>query len=75
MLIVSVAINNNIIDKLYIHRMESFNNDPDYEYSYEILNWDGNKRIDNIIKCKYGDYKPLVRKCLSALEKSELPLS
>lgn len=72
MLVIDVSINRiAFIDHIFIHRLESLNEDPDYEYEYEIMDPEqpDKRLVPETVKCKYGDYKELLFKVLEILIK------
>lgn len=73
MLIVDVNINGYKIDRVLIHRLEPLHGNPDRLYEYEIMNphKPDERLIEKTVKCKYGDYKPLLIEVLKLLVKHE----
>jgi len=73
MLIIDVSINFHKIDKILIHRLEPLHGNPDRLYEYEIMNPQkpDERLIEQTVKCKYGDYKPLLIEVLKLLTNNE----
>ena len=75
MLIIDVSIggekSESLIDTIFIRRTEALQTGKEV-YEYEVLKIDREnkkwvKRLDENVKCEYGDYKPLLKKVLESL--------